>query len=206
MPQLLIINKTKREERKVKTEEELLAKERLARRTFCPYCGANPGHSCYAVLSYGSALFPKRELPAHIHRHENVDRRQPVTKLMRFVQPSVYKPELVGAKFFTSPNGEFALVAEEQRTEDAITSARRIRADRMMSPEAIFWRKFRQMTIRGVARKVAKFSTQEEASAFAKEHSDTYIFPHKFVRNSHTVDENGKNVYSRTYYYKVLYR
>lgn len=189
----------------MKTEEELLAKERLARRTFCPYCGANPGHSCYAVLNYGSALFPKRELPAHIYRHENIDRRQPVTKLMRFARTSVYKSELVGAKFFTSFNGGFVLVAEE----DAVQSARKMRAeraDRMMSPEMIFWRKFRQMTTRGVPRKVAKFSTQEEASAFAEKHTDTYIFPRKFVRNSHRVDENGKNVYSRTYYYKVLYR
>ena len=161
---------------------------------------------------------------------------------MRFAQTSVYKSELVGAKFFTNPNGEFALVAEEQRTEDAITSARRmkadlmmspetvlwrkfhqmttrgvvrkdaeqlarkIRADLLMSPEAVFWRKFRQMTTRGVVRKVAKFSTQEEASTFAEAHTDTYIFPYKFVRNFHTVDENGKNVYSSTYYYKVLYR
>lgn len=189
----------------MKPEEELLAKERLAQRTFCPYCGANPGYSCYAVLSYGSALFPKRELPAHIYRHQNVDRRQPVTKMMCFVRPSAYKSELVGAKFFVSFNGGFVLVVEE----DAVQSARKMRAKRadlMMSPEAIFWRKFRQMTTRGVARKVAEFSTQEEAFAFAKEHTDTYIPARKFVKNAHRVDENGKYVCFRTYCYKVFYR
>ncbi len=91
-------------------------------------------------------------------------------------------------------------------TEAAEQLTRKIRADLLMSPEAVFWRKFRQMTTRNIPRKVAKFSTQEEAFAFAKEHTDTYISPHKFVRNSHTVNENGKNVYSRTYYYKVFYR
>ena len=151
-------------------------------------------------------MFPKRELPAHIHRHENVDRRQPIEKVMRFARTSVYKSELVGAKFFTSSNGEFAFVAEKQRTEDAIASARTMRADLMMSPETVLWRKWKQMALGNIPAKLATFPTKEEAVAFAEQHTGARLDLTKHIKHFAVEGQNGKYSYYKSEYYKVFYR
>lgn len=83
---------------------------------------------------------------------------------------------------------------------------RKVRAAQLMSPEAVLWRKSRQMKARGNPRKVAKFATKEEAVAFAEKHIDAYVYPYKILKYSNGYDKNGARVESRIYYYQVFYR